>query len=57
MFFSSMLYSIDELWVNFHISPLADIEDNLVDMQENFLSADINESGFDEGLYLVRKVS
>lgn len=56
MFISSVLYSIDELWVDFHIAPLADIEDILLDMQENFLSGDINESGFDEGLYLVRKV-
>lgn len=55
MFISSMLYSIDELWVNFHIAPLADIEDSLLDVQENFISDDINEPVFDEGLYLIRR--
>lgn len=57
MFISTMLYSIDELWVGFNISPLADIEDSLLNIQENFISNDINELGFDEGLYLIRKVS
>lgn len=57
MFISIMLHSIDELWVGFNISPLADIEDSLLNIQENFISNDINERGFDEGLYLIRKVS